>query len=74
MRLVLTSEGMEGTNLGFLVFLSVIVSPCLTQVLLAAGFAFDIVDRIGGTTLNIGPPQWCTEWLIEPLLMPQGVW
>jgi hypothetical protein len=46
----------------------------MRQVLLAAGFAFDIVDRIGGTTLNIGPPQWCTEWLIEPLLMPQGVW
>ena len=49
-------------------------SLAIMQVLLAGSFAFDIVDRIGGTTLNIGPPLWCVEWVIDPLLMPAGMW
>jgi len=49
-------------------------SLAIMQVLLAGTFAFDIIDRIGGTTLNIGPPTWCINNIVKPLLMPAGVW
>eukprot|EP00961_Rhodomonas_salina_P122028 1642947-Rhodomonas_salina.2 len=42
----------------------------LTQVVLAGSFAFDIIDRIGGATLNIGPPKWVIDYIVVPLLNP----
>jgi len=44
------------------------------NIVLAGNFAFDIVDRVGGTSLNMAPPQWCMDFIITPLLLPSGMW
>ncbi|EKX41195.1 hypothetical protein GUITHDRAFT_142126 [Guillardia theta CCMP2712] len=67
------------TNMKFLVDASAAnerasASLAIMQVVLAGSFAFDIIDRIGGATLNIGPPQWVNSLIVEPLLLPPGVW
>merc|ERR1712188_43516 len=38
------------------------------QVILAGSFAFDIVDRLSGGTLNVAPPWWVNEWIVEPVI------
>ena len=38
------------------------------QVILAGSFAFDIVDRVSGGTLNIVVPNWVVESLVVPII------
>ena len=38
------------------------------QVILAGSFAFDIVDRLSGGTLNIVVPNWVVEGLVVPII------
>jgi len=44
------------------------------QVILAGSFAFDIVDRISGGTLNIIVPDWVNTWLTEPIISVPFLW
>lgn len=45
------------------------------QVVLAGGFAFQIVDRLAGGTFNIAQPQWVYIWVYEPLIgRTPGLW
>ena len=40
----------------------VCVCACVcVQVVLAGGFAFDIIDRLSGGTLNVDPPEWAIQ-------------
>jgi hypothetical protein len=41
---------------------------------LTASLAFDIIDRIGGGTLGIDPPEWVKTQIVVPLVDPPGVW
>jgi hypothetical protein len=38
------------------------------QIILAGSFAFDIVDRLSGGTLNIAVPDWIIEGLVIPVI------
>lgn len=38
------------------------------QIILAGSFAFDIVDRLSGGTLNIVVPTWVDEALVGPII------
>eukprot|EP00949_MAST-11_sp_MAST-11-sp1_P000116 g116.t1 len=38
------------------------------QIILAGGFAFDILDRISGGTLNIIVPAWVEDFFVKPII------
>lgn len=38
------------------------------QIILAGSFAFDIVDRLTGGTLNIVVPNWVDEYFVAPVI------
>eukprot|EP00945_MAST-04E_sp_MAST-4E-sp1_P002910 g2910.t1 len=38
------------------------------QIILAGSFAFDIIDRLSGGTLNIVVPDWVVEGLVKPVI------
>jgi WD repeat-containing protein 35 len=40
----------------------------IMQVVLAGSFAFDIIDRLGGGTLNVEPPEWLNTYITVPLI------
>ncbi len=45
------------------------------QVILAGSFAFDILDRLSGGTLNIVVPNWIEEGLVRPWIsIPMAWW
>jgi len=44
------------------------------QVILAGSFAFDIVDRVSGGTLNITVPDWVNAFLVDPIITIPGLW
>ena len=44
------------------------------QVILAGSFAFDIVDRVSGGTLNITVPDWVNTWLVDPIISVPMLW
>ena len=44
------------------------------QVICAGSFAFDIVDRLSGGTLNIVVPAWVDDLLIKPFISKPFVW
>ena len=44
------------------------------QVICAGSFAFDIVDRLSGGTLNIVVPAWVEDLLIKPFIAKPFVW
>ena len=46
-----------------------------TQVVLAGGFCFQVVDRMAGGTFNIAQPAWVYVWVYEPLIArTMGLW
>ena len=46
-----------------------------TQVVLAGGFCFQMVDRLAGGTFNIAQPAWVYVWVYEPLIArTMGLW
>ena len=44
------------------------------QVILAGSFAFDIVDRLSGGTLNITVPDWVNAFVVDPIITVPGAW
>ena len=44
------------------------------QVVLAGSFAFDILDRISGGTLNTDAPEWVMDSIYKYLVKPPLVW
>ena len=44
------------------------------QIILAGGFAFDIVDRLSGGTLNIAVPDWVNQYLVDPIISVPMFW
>lgn len=46
----------------------------LMQVILAGSFAFDIVDRLSGGSLNITVPKWVVDGIIDPIISKPGLW
>jgi hypothetical protein len=44
------------------------------QVILAGGFAFDIVDRITGGTLNTRVPEWAMDYIVYPIVQKPMLW
>eukprot|EP00511_Aplanochytrium_stocchinoi_P013647 CAMPEP_0204881512 /NCGR_PEP_ID=MMETSP1349-20130617/2759_1 /ASSEMBLY_ACC=CAM_ASM_000710 /TAXON_ID=215587 /ORGANISM="Aplanochytrium stocchinoi, Strain GSBS06" /LENGTH=235 /DNA_ID=CAMNT_0052040499 /DNA_START=18 /DNA_END=725 /DNA_ORIENTATION=- len=44
------------------------------QVILAGGFAFDIIDRMSGGTLNITVPDWVNVFLVDPIISVPFMW
>ncbi|EKX46364.1 hypothetical protein GUITHDRAFT_70770 [Guillardia theta CCMP2712] len=48
-------------------------SLVIMQVVLAGGFAFDLLDRSTGGTLNIDPPDWAMSVIYVTLVDPPGV-
>merc|ERR1719183_828615 len=38
------------------------------QIILAGGFAFDILDRITGGTLNITVPDWVNSLIVDTII------
>ena len=44
------------------------------QVILAGSFAFDIVDRVSGGSLNITVPDWVNSFLVDPIITVPGLW
>lgn len=44
------------------------------QVILAGSFAFDIVDRLSGGTLNITVPDWVYIILVDPIIRIPMLW
>ena len=46
----------------------------IMQVILAGSFAFDIVDRLSGGTLNITVPDWINMYVVEGLVSTPLLW
>jgi hypothetical protein len=46
----------------------------IMQVILAGSFAFDIVDRMSGGTLNITVPDWINTVLVEGIISIPFLW
>ena len=46
----------------------------IMQVILAGSFAFDIVDRMSGGTLNITVPDWINSVLVEGIISIPFLW
>ena len=44
------------------------------QVILAGSFAFDIVDRVSGGTLNITVPDWVNSIIVDPIISVPFLW
>jgi hypothetical protein len=44
------------------------------QVILAGSFAFDILDRLSGGTLNIVVPDWIEYGLVRPIISKPMAW
>ena len=44
------------------------------QVILAGSFAFDIVDRLSGGSLNITVPDWVNSMVVDPVITVPGLW
>eukprot|EP00937_MAST-01D_sp_MAST-1D-sp2_P002067 g2067.t1 len=44
------------------------------QVILAGSFAFDVVDRVSGGTLNIEVPEWVNDALTRPIINVPFLW
>jgi WD repeat-containing protein 35 len=44
------------------------------QVILAGSFAFDIVDRLSGGTLNIAVPNWVDTMIVDTVIRTPGLW
>jgi WD repeat-containing protein 35 len=44
------------------------------QVILAGSFAFDIVDRLSGGTLNITVPDWVNSLIVDPIISVPMLW
>ena len=44
------------------------------QIILAGSFAFDIVDRVSGGTLNITVPDWVNTYLVDPIISVPLLW
>ena len=44
------------------------------QVILAGSFAFDIVDRISGGSLNITVPDWINYMVVDPIISVPMLW
>jgi hypothetical protein len=44
------------------------------QIILAGGFAFDIVDRLSGGTLNIVVPDWIETMWVRPIISVPMAW
>lgn len=44
------------------------------QVILAGSFAFDIVDRLSGGTLNIAVPDWVNIYVTDPVISTPFLW
>ena len=44
------------------------------QVILAGSFAFDILDRISGGTLNIVVPDWINSSLVDYIIKVPFLW
>lgn len=44
------------------------------QVILAGSFAFDIVDRLSGGSLNITVPDWVNVILVDGIVAHPGLW
>lgn len=44
------------------------------QVICAGSFAFDIVDRLSGGTLNIVVPNWVEDLLVKPFISRPFLW
>ena len=44
------------------------------QVILAGSFAFDIVDRLSGGTLNITVPKWVDDILVDKIIKIPFLW
>ena len=44
------------------------------QVILAGSFAFDIVDRVSGGTLNITVPDWVNAIIVDPIISVPFLW
>ena len=43
------------------------------QIILAGSFAFDIIDRLSGGTLNIVVPNWIEEYIVKPVISVPGL-
>ena len=46
----------------------------IMQVILAGSFAFDIVDRLSGGTLNITVPDWINLYVVEGIVSKPMLW
>jgi WD repeat-containing protein 35 len=46
----------------------------IMQVILAGSFAFDIIDRLSGGTLNITVPDWVNIYIVDGLIQYPFVW
>ena len=44
------------------------------QIILAGGFAFDILDRLSGGTLNIVVPNWIEMYFVRPMISIPMLW
>jgi len=44
------------------------------QVILAGSFAFDIIDRLSGGTLNIVVPNWIDDVFVNTVIRIPGLW
>ena len=44
------------------------------QIILAGSFAFDILDRLSGGTLNIVVPNWVDELIVKPIISIPLAW
>ena len=45
------------------------------QIILAGSFAFDILDRLSGGTLNIVVPTWVDDLIVKPIIsIPMAWW
>merc|ERR1711871_1429791 len=43
------------------------------QIILAGSFAFDIIDRLSGGTLNIVVPNWIEDYIVRPVISVPGL-
>ena len=46
----------------------------LMQVILAGSFAFDIVDRLSGGSLNITVPDWVNAYIVDSIVVIPFAW
>eukprot|EP00501_MAST-03F_sp_TOSAG23-6_P001464 GSMAST32.ASY1.ANO1.1522.1 assembled CDS len=50
------------------------ISLQVLQMIVAGSFAFDIIDRLSGGTLNITVPKWVDDMFVNDIIRIPGLW